>query len=120
GTLYAEGGDILNGLPTIVLVNGGSASASEITAAALRDNKDATLLGTQSFGKGSVQQLENLPDGSELKVTVALWYTPGGININKKGLTPNTVVPFTVAQAKAGQDPQKTKATQLLEQKISQ
>ena len=117
-TLYASGNDLLHGLPTIVMVNGGSASASEITAAALRDNGDATLLGTQSFGKGSVQELENLPDGSELKVTIALWYTPDGVNINKKGLTPNTVVPITQAQVTAGQDPQKDRATQLLQSQI--
>lgn len=117
-TLYAEGGNAFAGLPTIVLVNGGSASASEITSAALRDNGDASLLGTQSFGKGSVQQLEQLKDGSELKVTVALWYTPKGININKKGLKPDTVVPISQAQLNAGQDTQKDKALQILNAKI--
>lgn len=117
-TLYASGDNPLAGLPTIVLINGGSASASEITAAALRDAGAATLLGTTSFGKGSVQQLENLPDGSELKVTVALWYTPAGTNINKKGIKPDTVVPITEAQIRAGQDPQKDRATQLLQAKL--
>lgn len=117
-TLYAEGDNLLQGLPTIVLINGGSASAAEITAAALKDNQAATLLGTTSFGKGSVQQLESLGDGSELKVTVAFWYTPAGVNINKKGLKPDTTIPVTEAQIKAGQDPQRTKAEQLLQLKI--
>jgi len=118
GTFYAEGGDVLHGLPTVVLINGGSASASEITAAALTDNHDATTLGTTSFGKGSVQQLETLNDGSELKVTIALWYTPAGININHKGIKPDTVVPISAAQAQAAADPQKAKATQLLQAKL--
>ena len=90
----ATGGDILNGIPTVVLINGGSASASEITAGALHDNKDAYIIGTKSFGKGVVQQLINFSDGSELKVTIASWYRPDGQDINKVGITPdNTVQP---------------------------
>jgi len=118
-TESATGNDLLKGLPTVVLIDGGSASASEITAGALHDNNAATLVGTQSFGKGSVQQVINLTDGSEVKITIAHWYTPAGININKKGITPDKVVPISDAQVAAGQDPQKDQAVQILQAKIS-
>ena len=88
----AEGGDDLHGIPTVVLINGGSASASEITAGALHDNKAAYVIGTKSYGKGVVQQLINFRDGSQLKVTVASWYRPDGQNINHKGITPDQMV----------------------------
>jgi carboxyl-terminal processing protease len=91
-THTATGGDELNGIPTAVLINSGSASASEITAGALHDNKTATLIGEKSYGKGVVQQLINFKDGSELKVTVASWYRPNGQNINKQGITPDQTV----------------------------
>ncbi len=89
---YSNGDDILNGIPTVVLINGGSASASEITTGALHDNGDAYVIGTQSFGKGVVQQLINFADGSELKVTIASWYRPDGQNIEKKGIKPDEVI----------------------------
>ncbi len=117
-TEYASGDNILADLPTAVLINDGSASASEITAGALRDNGAATLVGQKSFGKGSVQQVINLADGSEIKVTVARWYTPNGKNIDKQGITPDVPLTITDAQAKAGQDPQKDKAYQIVTQKI--
>ena len=97
---------ILNGVPTVVLINASSASASEITAGALRDHKAATLLGEKSFGKGSVQKLVDLSNGTMLKVTVARWYTPSGLNISEKGITPDTVVTRTVEDLNAGRDPQ--------------
>jgi carboxyl-terminal processing protease len=109
-TETASGNNPLKGISTIVLIDGGSASASEITAGALRDNGAATLLGEKSFGKGSVQQVENLPGGSEMKVTIARWYTPKGINIDKQGITPDTTVTISDADAKAGKDSQKDKA----------
>lgn len=118
-TEYAKGGNNLGGLPTVVLINGGSASASEITAGALRDNKLATLVGDKSFGKGSIQQVEKLSDGSELKVTVAHWYTPDGKNINKQGIDPDVLVSISDDDAKAGRDPQKDKAYEILRSKIS-
>lgn len=117
-TEQATGKNLLKGLPTVVLIDGGSASASEITAGALRDNGAATLVGEKSFGKGSVQQVENLSDGSEVKITIARWYTPAGKNIDKQGITPDVAVTITDAQAQAGQDPQLDKAKQILLSKI--
>ncbi|HET9850825.1 MAG TPA: S41 family peptidase [Candidatus Saccharimonadales bacterium] len=117
-TEYATGNDILKGLPTAVLIDGGSASASEITSGALHDNGDATLVGAKSFGKGSVQQVVNLPDGSEMKVTIAHWYTPAGKNIDKQGITPDVPVSISDSDVKAGKDPQKGKAYQIVQSKI--
>lgn len=91
-TYTATGGDILHGIPTVVLVNGGSASASEITTGALHDQHDAYVIGTKTFGKGVVQELINLSGGAELKVTVASWYRPDGQDIEKIGITPDKVV----------------------------
>lgn len=116
-TYQSQGGGLLVGLPTVVLVNGGSASASEIVSGALHDNGAARLIGTQTFGKGSVQQIDNLSGGAELKVTIAHWYTPDGININKKGLTPDQVVQLTTAEYNAGQDPQLQAAINYLNSK---
>ena len=82
----------MHGIPTVVLVNGGSASASEITAGALHDHHDAYLIGTKTFGKGVVQQLINLTGGAVLKVTIASWYRPNGQNINHLGIKPDEVV----------------------------
>lgn len=117
-TDYAKGNNSLKGLPTIVLINGGSASASEITAGALRDNGTATLVGDKSFGKGSVQQVEKLSGGAELKVTIAHWYTPAGKNIDKQGINPDVAVALSDDDQKAGRDPQKDKAYEILRQKI--
>jgi carboxyl-terminal processing protease len=103
---FATGGNTLNGVPTVVLVDGGSASASEITAGALHDNKVAYVIGQKSYGKGVVQQLISFGDGSQLKVTVASWYRPDGENINHKGITPDKVVKISDAEAKAGTDTQ--------------
>jgi carboxyl-terminal processing protease len=103
---YATGGDVLKGIPTVVLTNGGSASAAEITAGALRDNGVAYVIGQKSYGKGVVQQLVNFKDGSQLKVTVASWYRPNGKNINHLGITPDQTVKISPDQAKAGIDTQ--------------
>jgi len=104
--LKSGGNPILAGIKTIVLVNGSSASASEIVAGALQDHKVATLYGEKTFGKGSVQKLISLPEGAELKVTVAKWYTPNGANISKQGITPDTTVGIEAADIDAGRDPQ--------------
>lgn len=113
-TLRSGDNPILEGVPTVVLINGGSASASEILAGALKDNNAAQLVGEKSFGKGSVQTIEDLSDGGKLKVTVAKWYTPNGKNISKEGITPETIVGFTEEDAAANRDPQKDKALELL------
>jgi len=105
-TYQSKGSPVLNGIKTVVLINSGSASASEITAGALRDNGAATLMGLKSYGKGSVQQPINLGDGSLLKVTIARWYTPDGKNIDKEGIKPDTEVKISDDDAKAGNDPQ--------------
>ena len=84
----------------------GSASASEIVIGALKDNKVATILGEQSFGKGSVQQPIEINNGSLLKVTIARWYTPSGANITNEGIKPDVVLEMTVEDINAGRDPQ--------------
>lgn len=94
-TYKSIGNPTLNGVPTIVLINEGSASASEIVAGALKDNQAATLMGQKSFGKGSVQTIERFSDGSSLKVTIARWFRPNGQNIDKQGIEPDTAVEQT-------------------------
>lgn len=91
-THNADGNTLLAGKPTVVLIDEGSASASEILAGALQDHKVAKIVGVKSFGKGSVQQIVDLPEGAKLKVTVAKWYTPNGKNIGKHGITPDIKV----------------------------
>ena len=86
--------DDMADVPLVVLINAGSASASEIVAGALRDHKRALIVGERSFGKGSVQNLIPLMDKSGLKLTVALYYTPNGSSIQAEGIVPDVDVPF--------------------------
>lgn len=104
-TMKSSGGD-LNDARVVIMINSGSASASEILAGALGDNHRATTLGVTSFGKGSVQEIQSLGDGDQLKVTIAHWYTPNGVNINKSGIKPNQIVTLSQADSDAGRDPQ--------------
>ncbi len=106
-------GGVPSGTQVVVLIDQGSASASEILSGALQDNKTATLIGTRSFGKGSVQELVDI-DGGSLKVTVARWLTPAGRSISDGGLTPDIKVDRTQDDAKAGKDPQMERAIQFL------
>lgn len=106
----------LQGMKTVVLINAGSASASEITALALRDHGAATLMGETSYGKGVVQQLFPFNDGSSLKVTIAKWYSPNGTNINKVGIKPDKEVKLTEEDYKNGSDSQLTAAEDFLNQ----
>ena len=88
----APNGDLIRGTPMVVLINGASASASEIVAGALQDNRRATVIGTRSFGKGSVQSILPLEGRGALRLTTALYYTPSGGSIQGYGITPDRVV----------------------------
>ena len=111
----SKGYNIFNeNLRLVVLMDGGSASASEILAGALHDQGVATLVGTQSFGKGSVQELVEMGQGTSLKVTIAKWLTPNGISISHQGLTPDVVVKLDEEELKKGNDSQLLKALEIL------
>ena len=90
----SDGNALLKKYPTVILMNGGSASASEILAGALHDNRNIKIIGEKSFGKGSVQELQKYDDGSSLKVTIAKWLTPAGISISEKGIEADIEVKF--------------------------
>jgi carboxyl-terminal processing protease len=114
-SLKSSGKPILAGLPTVILVNEGSASASEIVAGALQDYDAATLIGVKTYGKGSVQELIDLENGGVAKITIARWFTPKGKNIDKQGIKPDIEV-------QPGDDPlkdvQRDKAIEVLTSKI--
>jgi carboxyl-terminal processing protease len=106
----ASGNSILKGIPTVVLINNGSASASEILAGALRDHGQAKIIGEKSFGKGSVQELIDISKDSAVKITIAKWLTPNGTSIHKNGIEPEVKVERTVEQIEQNIDPQMDRA----------
>lgn len=115
-TLRSSGYDVFENDPIkmVILVNGGSASASEILAGALSEHGVAKIVGTQTFGKGSVQELIKLTSDTNLKVTIAKWYTPNGVSISEKGISPDYVVDLTEEDVNNHKDPQMDKAVQVL------
>lgn len=110
----SRGYGYLEDMPTVVLINEGSASAAEILSGALRDIKGIKIVGQTSFGKGSVQQLEKLRDGSSAKITVAKWLTPAGTDINEEGIVPDEEIELTSEDLDEMRDPQLDKAIELL------
>lgn len=106
----ASGNSVLKNMPLVVLINEGSASASEIMAGALRDLRGVKLIGGKSYGKGSVQELINLRDGTSVKVTIAKWLTPSGKSIMNEGLEPDISVEITKEDFENIRDPQLEKA----------
>ncbi len=106
---------IATDIPLVVLINGGSASASEITAGAIQDYERGVLVGTQSYGKGSVQNwITLLNDNGAIRVTIARWLTPNERQINSVGLTPNVIVEISEEDIAAEKDPQLEKAIEIL------
>ncbi len=114
-TFKAKSGGLATEIPIVVLINEGSASASEIVAGAIQDRERGQLVGVTSYGKGSVQAVERLQnEQGEVRVTIARWLTPGERQINKIGLTPDVEVEISDADNEADRDPQLEKAIQLL------
>jgi carboxyl-terminal processing protease len=114
-TLAPRGSAILKDMKTVVLINGSTASASEIVVGALKDYNKATIVGEKSYGKGVVQSMIDLDNGSILKVTSAHWYTPNGTGINETGIEPDVVVERSYEQINKNEDPQLDKAKSLLQ-----
>ena len=112
----AKGNSKFSDYPLVILINQGSASASEILASALRDNRGIKMIGETSFGKGSVQKLEQLTDGSSLKITIANWLTPNEELITDKGLEPDIKIEMTEQDYEQDRDPQLEKALEIIKE----
>lgn len=110
----SKGNRIFNNLPLVILVNEGSASASEIMAGALREHSVAKLVGAKTFGKGSVQELVEITPQTSLKITIAKWLTPNGVSISENGLEPDFKVELTKKDIEAEKDPQMDKAMEIV------
>ncbi len=113
-TLYVDGAPRLPHVPMVVLINDGSASASEIVAGAIQDYERGIVLGQTSFGKGSVQEVDQLSDGSSIRLTIARWFTPNGTNIDDVGITPDIEVDMTDEDYEQDRDPQLDAAIEYL------
>jgi carboxyl-terminal processing protease len=112
---FSSGSGRLASIPLVILINGASASASEIVAGAVQDLKRGTLVGEKSYGKGSVQEIEdNLKEGASLRITIAKWLTPLKRSIDKVGIEPDIKVPLTENDLKKNKDPQLEAALQIL------
>ncbi|MFA5207801.1 MAG: S41 family peptidase [Candidatus Paceibacterota bacterium] len=116
--LKSNGPSNFASLPVVVLINDGSASASEILAGALKDDRQIPIIGTKSFGKGTVQQITSLDDGSSLKITTAKWYTPSGVAIQDTGIEPDIKVDLTQEDYDQNKDPQFDKAMEEIQKLI--
>ncbi len=116
--IYVNGKARLANLPLVVLINKGSASASEIVAGAIQDHNRGIVIGEQSFGKGTVQEVQSLIDGSSLRVTIAKWYTPNDINISETGITPDIEIERSIEDVQNQVDPQLDAALDYLNKKV--
>ncbi len=117
--LISSGNESLRRIPVVVIVNEGSASASEIVAGALRDLRGAKVVGEKTFGKGSVQEVESMRHGSMVKISIAEWLTPSGKSINKTGIAPDYEVKMTEEDYTKKRDPQFDKALEILKKEIN-
>ncbi|MEK7542952.1 MAG: S41 family peptidase [Patescibacteria group bacterium] len=116
--LKANGNGFFADKPMVLIVNGGSASASEILAGALRDDRNVKLVGEKTFGKGSVQEIRELSNGATIKVSIAEWVTPKGVKIQKKGLEPDFKIKITDADIEKNRDPQLDKANSVIKKEL--
>jgi carboxyl-terminal processing protease len=112
--MYTNGNPKLVETPLVILVNEGSASASEIVACAIQDLKRGIVMGTTTFGKGTVQEVETFKDGSSIRMTIAKWYSPAGRSVDKTGLTPDVAVEMAGSDIEKEIDTQKEAAIDYL------
>lgn len=117
--INADPTELVTQKPLVLLINESSASASEILSGALKDHDRAILVGEKTYGKGCVQKIQRLPDGSGINITVAKYLTPNGIDINKKGIAPDYKIPLTKKDFLASKDPQLDKAQKVIDLEIS-
>ncbi len=115
---FTTGNARIKDIPVVLLINKGSASASEIVAGAMQDHKRGYIIGEQSFGKGTVQEVVNLSNGASLRVTIAEWYTPNNRSITEKGITPDLEIKRTIEDYEADKDPQLDAAIEYLDKKV--